>query len=291
MSTHGRNVFVPFPRYENAVFVGDSAIEALAELKIFGKALIGGELPNMQYFHPNEKLLECTSCVMQDQRVLTTAIRRGEIEYVLLENNPGSDINPALLTPKLEAEGVQVKILTIFQDPTETLLEIGRVFGEETRAGRIVREYRLQQEQLKRYSLLSPQSILALLAIRHPLDDRIFLFALSDASELSKDLYPALCAHNPIKEADYKTVIPGLVEIEDLSFLLAFNPDWIAITGDYLGIQRALAQFQIHERIVPDALAKNKVFTVPYYGKPLAVRRPRILKLWREAAEIAARVK
>lgn len=37
MSTHGRNVFVPFPRYENAVFVGDSAIEALAELKIFGK--------------------------------------------------------------------------------------------------------------------------------------------------------------------------------------------------------------------------------------------------------------
>ena len=85
MSTHGKNVFVPFPRYENAVFVGDSAIEALAELKIFGKALIGGELPNMQYFHPNEKLLECTSCVMQDQRVLTTAIRRGEIEYVLLE--------------------------------------------------------------------------------------------------------------------------------------------------------------------------------------------------------------
>ena len=37
--------------------------------------------------------------------------------------------------------------------------------------------------------------------------------------------------------------------------------------------------------------SKNKVFTVPYYGKPLAVRRPRILKLWREAAEIAARVK
>lgn len=108
---------------------------------------------------------------------------------------------------------------------------------------------------------------------------------------MNKDLYPALCAHNPIKEADYKTVIPGLVEIEDLSFFLAFNPDWIAITGDYLGIQRALAQFQIHERIVPDALAKNKVFTVPYYGKPLAVRRPRILKLWREAAEIAARVK
>ena len=114
MSTHGKNVFVPFPRYENAVFVGDSAIEALAELKIFGKALIGGGLPNMQYFHPNEKLLECTSCVMQDQRVLTTAIRRGEIEYVLLENNPDSDINPALLAPKLEAEGVQVKILTIF---------------------------------------------------------------------------------------------------------------------------------------------------------------------------------
>ena len=51
---------------------------------------------------------------MQDQRVLTTAIRRGEIEYVLLENNPGSDINPALLAPKLEAEGVQVKMSELF---------------------------------------------------------------------------------------------------------------------------------------------------------------------------------
>lgn len=291
MSTHGKNVFVPFPRYENAIFVGDSAIEALAELKIFGKALIGGELPNMQYFHPNEKLLECTSCVMHDQRVLTTAIRRGGTDYVLLENNPSSDINPALLAPKLKAEGVRVKILTIFQDPTETLLETGRVFDEEKRAERIVREYRLQQKQLKRYPPLNPQSILTLLAIRHPLDDRIFLFALSDASELSKDLYPELCAHNPIKEADYKTVIPGLVEIEDLSFLRACNPDWIALTGDFLGIQRALAQFQFQESTVPDALAKNKVFTVPYYGKPLAVRRPSILKLWREAAETAARVK
>lgn len=90
----------------------------------------------MQYFHPNEKLLECTSCVMQDQRVLTTAIRRGEIEYVLLENNPDSDINPALLAPKLEAEGVQVKILTIFKIPLKRSLKSAeflarkRVLGE-----------------------------------------------------------------------------------------------------------------------------------------------------------------
>ena len=47
---------------------------------------------------------------MQDQRVLTTAIRRGGIEYVLLENNPGSDINPALLVPKLEAEGAKITL-------------------------------------------------------------------------------------------------------------------------------------------------------------------------------------
>lgn len=89
----------------------------------------------MQYFHPNEKLLECTSCVMQDQRVLTTAIRRGEIEYVLLENNLTLILTQRFWS-KLEAEGVQVKILTIFQDPTETLLKSAeflarkRVLGE-----------------------------------------------------------------------------------------------------------------------------------------------------------------
>ena len=30
------NAFTPFPRYENAIFVGDTATEALAQLRIFG---------------------------------------------------------------------------------------------------------------------------------------------------------------------------------------------------------------------------------------------------------------
>ena len=71
MSFHGTNTFIPFPRYENAVFIGDTAAETLAELKIYARGLIGGELPNMQSYHPAEKLLECTSCVMNDQRLLT----------------------------------------------------------------------------------------------------------------------------------------------------------------------------------------------------------------------------
>ena len=39
-----------FPDMKTQFLFGDSAIEALAELKIFGKALIGGELPNIAVF-------------------------------------------------------------------------------------------------------------------------------------------------------------------------------------------------------------------------------------------------
>ena len=39
------NNFVPYPRYERAVFIGDTATEYLAALKIYAYALVGGEVP------------------------------------------------------------------------------------------------------------------------------------------------------------------------------------------------------------------------------------------------------
>lgn len=288
MSVHGINTFTPFPRYENAVFIGDSAIEALTELRIYGKALIGGELPNMQYFHPAEKLLECTSCVMNDQKVLTTAIRRGEIDYILLENNPQSDINPAELAPKLEAEGYAVKILDITEDPVTNLQNAASIFHEEKRGERVVREFLRLEKMLNEQPALPVQKILTLMSIRHPIDDRIFLFALSDASEVSRVIYPELSAVNPVKEHLFETVIPGLVEIKDLAPFLGQNPDWIAVTGDTLGVQKALYDFvSKHPERVPTVIQQMKVFSVPYYGKPLAVRRPSILSRWRQAAAAA----
>ena len=37
------NPFIPFPRNENIIIVGDRATEILAALRIFGQGLIGGE--------------------------------------------------------------------------------------------------------------------------------------------------------------------------------------------------------------------------------------------------------
>ena len=36
------NPFIPFPRNENIIIVGDTATEILGALRIFGKGLIGG---------------------------------------------------------------------------------------------------------------------------------------------------------------------------------------------------------------------------------------------------------
>ena len=66
MSFHGTNTFIPFPRYENAVFIGDTAAETLAELKIYARGLIGGELPNIQSYHTTDKIMELTYCLMND---------------------------------------------------------------------------------------------------------------------------------------------------------------------------------------------------------------------------------
>lgn len=286
MSFHGINTFIPFPRYENAVFIGDTATETLSELKIYARGLIGGELPNMHFYHPAEKLLECTSCVMNDQRLLTTAMRRGTIDYILLENNLTSDINPKDLAPKLEEEGCCVKILDITEDPVENIKRAAALFQEEKRGQRVIREYLRKEEEMKKLPPLSRQNILSLLAIRHPVDSRIFLFALSDASELSRKIYPALNAINPVKELLFETVITGLVEVDDLGTFLSYEPDWIAVMGDTLGVQEKIFEYvQSHPQKVPKALSQMRIFSVPYYAEPLAVRKPSILKVWREAAE------
>ena len=42
------NYYTPFPRYENAIVVGDTAAEALAALHIYTRGLIGGDIPSME---------------------------------------------------------------------------------------------------------------------------------------------------------------------------------------------------------------------------------------------------
>ena len=190
------------------------------------------------------------------------------------------------LAPRLEASGFCVKILDITEDPVENIKRAAFLFQEEKRGERVVREYLRTEEALRKLPPLPMQKILSLLAIRHPVDDRIFLFAISGVSELNREIYPALNAINPVREDLYDTVIPGLVEVNDLAPFLSYEPDWIAVMGDALGVQKKLSEYvQSHPREVPKALSQMKVFSVPYYARPLAVRKPSILKFWREAAE------
>lgn len=56
------NPFIPFPRCENIIIVGDAAAEYLGALRIYGRGLIGGDVPSMELLHPMEKHLECVSC-------------------------------------------------------------------------------------------------------------------------------------------------------------------------------------------------------------------------------------
>ena len=98
------NTYVPFPRYENAVFFGDKAAETLAALRIFGRALIGGDVPSMETLHPAEKMLECTQCALRNRpKILDAAVRRMHADYVLLEANGRIGLDPSVLAAPLAA--------------------------------------------------------------------------------------------------------------------------------------------------------------------------------------------
>ena len=43
------NPFIPFPRCENIIIVGDAAAEYLGALRIYGRGLIGGDVPSWNF--------------------------------------------------------------------------------------------------------------------------------------------------------------------------------------------------------------------------------------------------
>ena len=135
------NPFIPFPRCENIIIVGDAAAEYLGALRIYGRGLIGGDVPSMELLHPMEKHLECVSCFLNDPtQVLMPAARRMKANFVVLEENGSADFNPAAGREALEKEGISVKILDVRGSTELVLRRAGKLFGEEKQAERIIRE-------------------------------------------------------------------------------------------------------------------------------------------------------
>lgn len=136
------NFHTPFPRYENAIFVGDTATEALAALRIYAKALVGGDIPSMELLHPTEKMIECTRCAMHDRpKILDSAARRIGADYILLEENGLSELNPATMEEPLREAGFTVRVLDVRCGALEAVDRAAAMFGEERQAERVREDY------------------------------------------------------------------------------------------------------------------------------------------------------
>ena len=269
------NQYVPFPRYENAVFIGDTAVSILSAMRIYAKALIGGELPNMERYYPQEKLLECTACFMNDLRVLTCAISHGDIDYILLEDNGKEKLNPAHRAEELKALGYEVRVLRV-SDPINSLKEAGDLFNEPQRAQRVIRDYEKSLESLaERIQSTVPKKALLILTIRNPITFDLYRFALSNQSEMAKTLLTDLNI-SPVAP-DGQSFIEGLVEINDPTFIEKLDFDFIALLGD---VEGGLLFLQQENRSIT-----KQIFSLPYYANPLEVKKPEVTYLWLEALD------
>lgn len=238
----------------------------------------------MEAYHPYEKLLECTLCVMKDKRLLTSAIQKEGIDYVVLEDN-GTEHNPATMKEELEALGCTVKVLDVTGESVDVILRAGALMDEPVRAERAAKDYSRRLERVLSAPYPPKQNLLVLLSIRHPADDRIFLFALSDKAALTPEILEPLNAKNVVQDSKFKTLFPGLVEIESLGDFLSGEIDAIAVTGDaqsgILALNKTIAT--IPPEKLPSAVVNHRIFPVPYYCGSLQCRKPRILELWKEA--------
>lgn len=153
------NPFIPFPRNENIIIVGDTATEILGALRIFGKGLIGGEVPSMELRHPNEKHLECISCFLNHpEQILAPAVRKIGADFVLLEANGKAGFDPSTAEGRLVEMGIPVKVLDVNGTPEEVLRRAGELFGEQRQAERVIRERSERLEALSKLEVPKGQT-------------------------------------------------------------------------------------------------------------------------------------
>lgn len=280
------NFYIPFPRYENAVFIGDTAIETLSSMKIYAKGLIGSDIPNMHTYHPYEKHLECTACVLNDRRILTKALEKQSMDYVLLEDNGRSELNPVVLKAGLQEIGIKTLILDVTGCPQEVLQRAGELFGEQARARRAIKlfdeKYRLINDRL-----CTPiRKALILLSVRHPFTDELYHFALSAQSELSQFIVP-LNVKNVLTDDRPSSPMQGVIDFDDISSqtLTNLNPDFIALCGDASGGMLALNQRIHREGFYCQAIRNMNIFSLPYYCDAMKCQQPWIMQKWVECLD------
>lgn len=278
------NSFIPFPQYENAVFCGDKAAEILGALRIYSRALIGGEVPSMELLHPAEKPLECISCLLDNpEGILKTALRRMNADYVLLEDNGKEDFNPAVLKEKIESFGVPVKLLDVKGDADEVLRRAGKLYGAERQAERVIRDRKERMEKLLELEVPKGRRVVVLLGIRNPIRHESYVFRVAAHSDLSKLLSAQFDVRNLFESTPENDLIAGIQELGNVEELFALDPDLICLTGDALAGTTAL-QNALKAGAKPcRAVTEGRIAALPYYCDALSWRAPLILEEWSEA--------
>ena len=280
------NPFIPFPRNENIIIVGDTATEILGALRIFGRGLIGGEVPSMELLHPNEKHLECISCFLNHpEQILAPAVRKIRADFVLLEANgkPGSD--PSAAQERLVGMDIPVKVLDVKGTPEEVLRRAGAMFGEERQAERVIRERQERLDALSKVEVPKGRTAVILLAIRSPIRHESYVFRVAAHSELSQLLSEQWNVINLFESSPELDQIEGIQSLGDIAELLMNDPDVIALTGDAAaGAAEVRKAVKAHPELQScRALEEGRMVGLPYYCRPLEWKAPIILESWADA--------
>ena len=283
------NYYTPFPRYENAIFVGDTATEALAALNIHARGLIGGDIPSMEVLHPAAKMLECTSCALRNRpQILDAAARRMNADYILLEENGLPNLNPAVLKTPLEKEGFSVRVLDVRGDAMTVVERAAALYGEDAvkHAARVRRDYETRLARVDAAPKLPSLPVLVLLGVRHPVEDAVYCFAATRRSDISRDVLERIGCVNVFEVLETDESVPGMVAVDADSLaelLRSTDPAVVALCGDAVAameyVQNAIRKMS--RASVSRISTKEPIcLPLPWYCRPMGWRLPRVLEIW-----------
>lgn len=283
------NYYTPFPRYENAIFVGDTATEALAALNIHARGLIGGDIPSMEVLHPAAKMLECTSCALRNRpQILDAAARRMNADYILLEENGLPTLNQAVLKTPLEKEGFSVRVLDVRGDAMTVVERAAALYGEDAvkHAARVRRDYETRLARVDAAPKLPSLPVLVLLGVRHPVEDAVYCFAATRRSDISRDVLERIGCVNVYEVLETKESVPGMVALDAdclAELLRSGDPAVVALCGDAAAaMEYAQSAFRKVRTASSGSVSSREpiCLPLPWYCRPMGWRLPRVLEIW-----------
>lgn len=286
------------PTKVDAIVIGDRVVDIGLSLGVVPTAISvrGSFWPKSNELKLVSKMLGCPGCVTKKSKGrVPKAIKQYGVKRIIVEKSDHyclykPEVKPENIAPILEGMDVTVEYVDFTKGVDNAILQVGKLFGKEQEAEKLVQDYGKQLaklEEMKKQPALN-RKVVILNGIMQEGTGKSFIRVEAPGGYSDKYLLgPLGCENVGGMLAGERKVDKGHVTVRSLAKLKDIQPDVIVITGDSAPVQKRLnkeAKKSAEFASIP-ALKAQAVYSLPRYVDSGVLEYPEVYRLWAKTLE------